>query len=299
MNKKNGFVVTGGTGFIGRAFVQYCISIGEKVLVVVRPTSKNIDRIPQSNLVSILKYDLETNLNEENLPSGYTFFVNFAWNHTDREGRFDTKGQTQNILSTIKAVELAKKLGCSKFIGIGSQAEYGLVNGTIDENTATSPVIPYGICKLASCQLAKIRCQQLKLEFNWIRVFSVYGFGDHSGTLLDSLISAIREKKTINLSSGEQSWNYLFIDDVAEGVFQLALFGQNNEIYNLANFEQFKLKEYLYQVVDIFDKDYILSFDKNNNGQSLNVNMEKVAKTIDWRPKVSFFEGMSKIKAKY
>ena len=49
--------------------------------------------------------------------------------------------QEPNIQYTMDAVCLAKRLGCKLFVGAGSQAEYGRVDGKIGSNTPVNPEV--------------------------------------------------------------------------------------------------------------------------------------------------------------
>ena len=70
----------------------------------------------------------------------------------------------------------ANALGCKRFIGAGSQAEYGPMDvERISPDSPTNPSTPYGASKLASYYLAGMLCRELGMECIWPRIFSVYG----------------------------------------------------------------------------------------------------------------------------
>ena len=56
------------------------------------------------------------------------------------------------------------KLGCYKFIGAGSQAEYGRVEGKLTALTLTFPENGYGIAKLCAGQMSRILCEQKNMN---------------------------------------------------------------------------------------------------------------------------------------
>lgn len=57
-------------------------------------------------------------------------------------------------------MKLAHKLGCSKFIGAGSQAEYGPVDGVIFYDPKTESVTAYGMAKLCANMLSRKMCEK-------------------------------------------------------------------------------------------------------------------------------------------
>ena len=123
-------IITGATGAVGMALIQELVLHGVEVTVVCHKESK---RKKQFSLFPELKV-IDCDLNElksitDMCPNDYDTFYHFAWDGTFGNTRNNVEGQIQNIQYTIDAVELAHSLGCRRFIGAGSQAEYGRVDG--------------------------------------------------------------------------------------------------------------------------------------------------------------------------
>ena len=119
-------IISGATGAIGTALTALCLSKGMKVLILTRPDSKRNERIPDDPLVTVIKCDF-SNLDKLKNTTGIEWdcFFHFAWAGTSGPGRNDMTLQTENIRTALSAVSLAKRFGCKKFVGAGSQAEYG------------------------------------------------------------------------------------------------------------------------------------------------------------------------------
>ena len=139
----NRVIITGPTGAIGVAFIEECISHGTEVFAIVRPNSKRSKNIPQHKLVHIIECDLNELVNlpkkieemeeesvfetiEQNkkFVEKFEVFYHLGWDGTFGNSRNNMQGQLQNIQYTLDAVQAAKKLGCKRFVGAGSQAEY-------------------------------------------------------------------------------------------------------------------------------------------------------------------------------
>lgn len=298
----SGYVLTGSNGFIGNAFLRYLLDKKENVLVILRKDSPNYIKKIESPYISYLTYDINSyddEILESEYADKYDTFVSFGW-CANRNKVNDTLSQANSVIFTLKGARFAANvLKCKKIVGIGSQAEYGINKGTITEDTITTPTYPYGICKLTTYNLLKLECEKLKVKFNWIRICSIYGYGDHDTTLISLLISSIMNKKEIKLSSCNQIWNFLYIDDAVSGIYSISKNGKEGEIYNLANFENQKLKDYVNTIVDIFDQNYHVVFDEEKIGKELNVDMSKVKRDIPWAPKVKFIDGIRKMKELY
>ena len=141
-------VITGATGMIGVTLIEYLTKKNIEVLAIIRENSKRKENIKENNLVKIIECNLE-NLHELNLiENNYDIFYHLGWDGTFGNDRMNIEKQQKNITYTLEAVNLAKRLGCKTFIGTGSQAEYGRVDGIICNNTVENPETEYGKAKL-------------------------------------------------------------------------------------------------------------------------------------------------------
>ena len=147
-------VVTGATSMIGSALIEECVKHDIEVYAVLRSASGKQDRLPDSSLVHLIDSSLET-LEElpELIPQGCDTFYHIAWGNTGENRNRSTELQSRNIGYTLAAVRAANALGCKRFIGAGSQAEYGPMDvERISPDSPTNPSTPYGASKLASGQ---------------------------------------------------------------------------------------------------------------------------------------------------
>lgn len=143
-------VITGATGMIGRTLIEYLLEKNIEILAIIRENSKRGEKLPKHEKLKVVECNLENLYKLDNIEEKYDTFFHFAWEGTFGENRNDAYMQTINIKYTLDSVKLAKKLGCNTFIGAGSQAEYGRVEGVITETTAQNPENAYGIAKLAA-----------------------------------------------------------------------------------------------------------------------------------------------------
>lgn len=240
-------VISGATGAIGIALVRKCIDEGHEILVICHKGSERIKRLPQSPLVTVLELDLDEyrDFTPDSLCPKYDVFYHFAWNGTIGNIRNDTKVQYENIGYALDAVRLAARLGCHTFIGTGSQAEYGRVNGTLSANTPTFPENGYGIAKLCAGQMTRLLCGQLGIRHIWTRILSVYGPYDGEKTMIVSAIKKLLHGETPEFTKGEQQWDYLYSDDAAKAMLLLGENGKDGSIYCIGSGKTRRLSEYI------------------------------------------------------
>lgn len=239
-------VITGPTGAIGIALIEYLENQGVEVIAVVRPGSKRADRIKESRLVSKVECDLS---NLSGLPKlikgGADVFYHFGWDGTFGSSRNDMYLQNNNVKYALNAVEAAAALGCSKFIGAGSQAEYGRFEGKLNEETPAFPENGYGIAKLCAGQMTRILAAQKGIEHIWTRILSIYGPYDGDNTMVTSTVRKLIAGEIPACTKGEQMWDYLYSKDAAKAMYLLGLKGVNGRTYCIGSGSAVPLRDYI------------------------------------------------------
>lgn len=261
-------VVTGASGFLGRALCRQLRRQDYEVTAVIRPESARRERLKMAleEAAGPGWRILELGLGElEQLPSlleaPAELFFHLAWEGAGGMEREDFDIQERNIGHTARAVRAAKACGCQKFIGAGSQAEYGVVPGRAREKeTAQDPFLMYGAAKLAAGQMGKILAAQLGLDFLWCRIYSVYGEGENQGTLVRYLIDTLSRGGIPQLTACENRWNFLHVADCARA---LCLLGETREaagICHVASEDTRLLRDFVEEIRDVVCPEGQLAF---------------------------------------
>ena len=289
--------VTGPTGVIGLALIEYCIRQGIEVYAVVNPASGRIHRLPGHELVHVVPCDMYSlDRLRELIPFKIDAFCHLAWASTTGEGRNHTDAQWRNIGVALDAVNSAAALGCRVFLGSGSQAEYGRVNGRLSPGTPAFPENAYGSAKLCAGQLTRIRCEQLGMRHIWARILSVYGPGDGENTMVMSVIRQLIEGKEPELTKGEQVWDYLYSLDAARALLLLGEKGKHGRVYGLGSGSAQPLKEYVKMIRDIVAPGRGLDFGAipyvENQVMYLCADIGELYEDIGFTPEYSFVEGI-------
>ena len=143
--------------------------------------------------------------------------------------------QWSNLERLQAVVEAVADAGARRFVGVGSQAEYGPRNSRIREDSPTNPVTVYGAVKLRALDLVETLCGAAGVQWAWARIFSVYGPMDDPRLLLGTLAVLSSSGRTASLSSGTQRWSYLFAADAARALEILATAPGVAGVYNVAH----------------------------------------------------------------
>lgn len=292
-------VLTGATGMIGMALVEYLLKNGIEVTVLIRSNSPKRSKFPKTDKLTILEVDLSQ------LPSVEAFqhtdgpidaFFHLGWEGTFGEARDDMYVQNLNIKYTLDAVNLAHRLGCKVFLGAGSQAEHGRVEGKIYDTTPTFPENGYGIAKLCAGQMSRILCKKLGVRHEWIRILSVYGPRDGYDTMIMTGIKKLLKDEIPSFSKGEQLWDYLYVEDAVRALYLIALKGKDGAIYPLGSGQARALKEYMLLLALAVDPKAKVGIGelpyREEQVMYLCADISQLTKDTGFIPEVSFEEGI-------
>lgn len=290
-------VVTGATSMLGVALIEECIKNNDTVLAIARANSPKLCRLPESDLIQVEYADLDT----LDLVSGdgqpYDVFYHFAWGHTAKAERDYPLAQEDNIRTTLMAVELAHKLGCKRFVGAGSQAEYGPKLELITEDTAANPATSYGMAKLSANMLSRRLCQQLEIKHIWARIFSVYGRLDTDGSMLSYAIDQFLAGEKAQFSAGLQTWNFLYETDAGRMFYLLGKEDILEGIYHVASNDSRPVREFIEELADQLDAKANCEFAPPGDAAvyGIDPSTDKSYKALHFKPEVSFEDGIQRV----
>ncbi len=287
-------VVSGALGFAGVHLTDLLLSRGIEVTALLRPGSSHDERLnllkaehKDAKITALYVDRAQHSLTEyvREIGEGQDVFFDLAWGG----GRNDMPAQKENIDRCLDSLKAAALMGCRRYVGIGSQAEYGVVKGIITEESPTLPFSAYGAAKLSACHLSRVLAQELGIEWIWGRIFSLTGEFEPEGRMMPDLVRKLKAGEAFSLSSCRQNWDYLDPKDCAAAILALAQNGRAGEIYNIANGAYRPLKEFVEEARDIYAPGTELSFGADPEPfVSLAVSADKLKNDTGWKPVISF-----------
>ena len=297
-------VLTGPTGAIGTALCLELAEHGVEVYAICRPGSPRAAAVPEHKNIHKVACDVSRLAQlPELIPGGADAFFHFAWAHTIGPGRNDMPAQIENIRYTIDAVQSAARLGCQVFIGAGSQAEYGRVEGVLKPETPCFPENGYGMAKLCAGHMSRVECQKLGLHHIWTRILSVYGPGDGAATMISGVIRQLQAGEKPALTAGIQQWDYLYSADAARAFRLLAQHGADGKTYVLGGGKAAPLKDYIYMLRDAINPALPLGLGDIPYGpmqvMHLEADISALTQDTGFKPQVTFYDGIRETIARF
>ena len=225
-------LISGITSFLGINTGKALLKKGHEVYGILRPESRNKERLKGEKGMQLLSLNMESFLLWEkekgreaesnitrdshaiakgiSLPSlaelHFDVVLHFAWDGVGSLGRSDIATQEKNLAVSKAFFSWAKAHGVKRFFFAGSQAEMG--RGTREEPL---PASPYGEKKLAFSEYGLKNHGDM--EFIDLRIYSIYGKGDHERSLVKTLVRNTLRGTETELGLGNKIWNFMAEED--------------------------------------------------------------------------------------
>ena len=280
------FFITGASSFIGVELCRYLSDNGHHVIAMSRRENEQLNDIAKKGNLQVFYADMQ-NLMERAIDVKADFFVHLAWAGALLGQRDNQELQEGNISFSLECVKLSKRMGCQLYVDAGSQAEYGIVPGVITEETPCNPVSAYGKAKLQMYRETCDMTQRIGLKYIHLRILSAYGENDHPNTLIISSLKKLKNNEPIEMRSGGQKWNYVYVKDAARQIAELSIFAVSDkdfrqEVYNIASNDTRKLQDFISSMKKITGSSSRLILGGYNMGKDVNLNPEtsKVSKIV-------------------
>ena len=242
-------LVTGATGFTGKALCKRLVQEGHRVFAFVRPSS-DIAELRQMGVVC-LKVDIKSSEEvQKDFPEvDWVFHIAAAYRaeHVDQEefSRVNV-GATGNLLDAAKIRQVDRFVHCST---VGVQGE--IKEPPADETYRFNPGDHYQQSKLDGELLAR-RYFEDGLRGVVIRPVGIYGPGD---LRFLKLFRPISKNRFVMIGAGKVLYHMTYIDDLVEGFMLAATRDQAlGEVFTIAGPNYTTLLELVNTIAEILGK---------------------------------------------
>ena len=294
----NKVAITGAAGFVGSAVVKECLKNGVFVYAIDIVDSPK-ERLPlgHPNLIYIKCDIFDLNLLSDSLKNkNIDTFFHFAWEGSAGPKREDYECQVRNALQSVEIMQLAKKVGCMRFVFAGTIMEFEVSETTFAQGTTPKMPFIYGVGKSLAHQLCKPIANQIGIDLLWAYITNSYGIGEISPRLINTTISKCIMNEPLEFTEANQNYDFVYIDDVAKAFYLIGESGKANKAYLIGSGNPKPLKEFLNEAIKICDKNAEPSFGSlpfTGVNQDLSLfSISELEKDCGYKPSVSFSEGI-------
>jgi dTDP-glucose 4,6-dehydratase len=300
------YLVTGGAGFIGSAFVRMLVrSVKAAVVNLDKLTYagnlENLAEIADEARYRFVQGDvcdaaLVNRLVAESKPD---VIVNFsAESHVDRsilspEPVFET-----NLRGTFTLLEAARLHNTPRFLHVSTDEVYGSIAAPLeaDENYALRASSPYSASKAGSDMLALSYFVTYRVPVTVTRASNNYGPYQFPEKLIPLMISNAMEDKPLPIyGDGMQIRDWLYVDDHCRAILAAIGKGRPGEIYNIGGSRALANVEVVRMILAALGKPESLMQtvkDRPGHDRRYALSSEKIMRETGWNPEMPFELGL-------
>lgn len=262
-NKK--VLITGGNGFLGSWLVNEFIKNQYEVLVISRSSSNLTDLLDKITFIQHNDDDYMSVVADIQKFSPMCV-IHTAWDGGNSYSDINHLNQFyKNIPLSLSLLEVIRTLKTPpRFIGLGSFAEYGVLQNKVSEEDIESPVNFYGLSKLTVKNITELYCTTNNIPWTWIRPCYIYGPRDVPTRIIPKIINSLLSNKEIILDSCDVIVDYLHVNDFSKAVYSLV---ENNTtgVYNICSGNEYKLRDIIQSIYTILSPESTPPFSTTSN----------------------------------
>jgi dTDP-glucose 4,6-dehydratase len=316
-------LITGGAGFIGLNFVNFCLKKKIKPIVIDKlsyaSNKKEIIDLKKRKKIFFIKASISDNIIVSKILKNYKIdkIINFAAEtHVDNSIKRPIDFVKENVLNFSYLLENVKKyLDKNKlkkfiFLHVSTDEVYGSLKigeRSFGEKNKYYPNSPYAASKAASDLLARAWYKTYDLPIIITNCSNNYGIFQNKEKLIPKIIiNAINQKKIPIYGNGKNIRDWIHVDDHCRALWLLLKQGKVGETYNIGSNSEMnnlylaknilKYLDKFYPSTKIKTYSYLTNFVKDRKAHDFrySVNSKKIKK-LGWLPKNNFKKSIGKI----
>ena len=305
------FLVTGGAGFIGSAFIRLLMGDPDR-----SPTVVNLDKLTYAgNLDNLATIAIPENTTRYRFVHGDIcdaavvdslvaeekpdVIVNFAAeSHVDRSILSPAPVFETNLRGTFTLLEAARTHQTPRYIQISTDEVYGSIDAPheADENYPLRASSPYSASKAGADLLALSYFVTYKMPVSVTRASNNYGPYHFPEKLIPLMISNAMEDKPLPIyGDGQQIRDWLYVDDHARAILAVIERGRAGEIYNIGGSRALPNLDVVRKILAAVGKPESLMQtvkDRPGHDRRYALSSEKLMCETGWTAQVPFEDGL-------
>lgn len=294
-------LITGITGFVGKALEKRLNLLGAKVFGISRSEDKN-NQILKS---TILNYSAVDKFIKDSKIEICFHLASAALVEEGQSHPYETF--KVNIEGTLNILESARNNKLEKVIIASSSHVYGENKVPYLESYIPRPTRPYETSKTCTDIIAQSYAESFNLLVLIPRFVNIYGPGDlNFQRLIPKTIKSVLENSLPEMWGGEAVRDYLFIDDAIDAYIKLATLNMKhvgeNRIFNFGSNNRISVEYLIEKIIKISGKKLMIKKISQKRQEEIGsqyVSWGKAKQMLNWEPKVALDEGLRRTIAWY
>jgi nucleoside-diphosphate-sugar epimerase len=289
------FLVTGATGFIGKSLLKLLIQQGHSILAISRTENFELHQDKTTWIQSSLQLD-ESSINRIRAFEPEVL-IHLAW---EKIPDFSFETSVENLNHQLAFFRNILKINSlRKIIVTGSCWEYNKKIGFCEETENDISYNYFTWAKNSLRDFLQFESNQNNIKFIWARVFYVYGPDQRKESLLPTVIQNIQNNLVPIIRTPSNSNDFIYIDDVTEGLLHFARQKIPSGIYNLGWGKSISIIDIIATIESIMHHSNKITSTLLENMPIKDTDfwaeMSKTSQVLNWSPQISIEIGVKKM----
>jgi len=275
-------LVTGASGFIGRALKNKLATSGHGVIEVNShdggvANKEIINNLPANDITHVFHLAGKT-------------FIPESWQKPHGFYSLNVNG-TLNILELCRIRGIPLTYISSYLYGIPERIP-------ISEDAPVKPNNPYAHSKFLAEQLCLFYMREFGVVANIIRPFNVYGIGQDKKFLIPHIIDQALHKKAIRLKDLKPKRDYVHVLDLVDALICAMENKEKASIYNIGSGSSISVQGIVNIVLEILGiQKPVVSEDVTRKDEIDNIvaDITKAKRDFNWQPKFLLYDGIKQV----
>ena len=298
-------LVTGGLGFIGSNFIIHVLKNYNDFEIINLDAEvdgsnhDNLKELEKSERYRFVKGNITNRKLLDELIPQVDCVINFAAeSHVDRSIVDPNPFLISNFRGVFTILEALKDKN-KKFIQISTDEVFGTIKeGSATEFTRFNPSSPYAATKAAAELLINSYIVTYGVDAIITRCTNNYGPRQFFEKLIPKTISLVMNDKSIPIyGKGKSIRDWIFVEDHCEAIMSVLKNGVSGETYNISASNEIDNLQVVNSILKILDgAEELIKFVPSRPGEDTRYSLDstKIRRELDWKPKVTFGEGLKK-----
>ena len=300
------YLVTGGAGFIGSAFLNLYAPAHPEITFV------NLDKMGyaanpenlagldvETAVVDLADLDAVRSLLGRTRPERIFHFA--AESHVDRSIAAPLEFVRSNVVGTANLLEAAREVGVARFHHVSTDEVFGSLGdeGYFGEGTPYDPSSPYSASKAASDHLVRAYARTFGMRVTLTNCSNNYGPRHFPEKLIPLMIlNALEDKPLPVYGKGDNVRDWLYVDDHARAIWEVCERGTPGETYCVGGDQEKANIDVVRAVCHAVGKDpeKLIAYVKDRPGHDHRyaIDASKIKDELGWTPTETFETGLAK-----
>ena len=303
-------LVTGGAGFIGSHFVRRTLARHRDVRVTVLDkltyagNLANLAEVAGDPRYRFVRGDISDPATVEAVSADADLIVNFAAeSHVDRSLDHPDAFIRTNLYGTFVLLEAARRHGSSRYLQVSTDEVYGDVSsGSSSEDAPLHPSSPYSATKAGGDLLVRAYHMTYGLPTVITRATNTFGPYQYPEKVIPLFVTnAFAGLPLPVYGDGQQTREWLHVDDHCEALEIVLERGEPGEIYNVGSGAELSNLELARQILELTSQPISLVKhveDRLGHDRRYSVDSSHV-RGLGWRPARRWAEALAETVAWY